>query len=369
MASSITVDEKRTCTRKILKGNMALSRDVFIRTDANPTIAGGHVMRCLSLADGFEASEAHVTFVLSSYDAKGIIKERGYDTIVLESDWRDIEEKADALCRLCDKASDPVVVVDTYSITASFTDHVAEHAKVCYLGTKADDLGRLSLLVNYSTDIDETFYRRNYGERGTKLLLGASNAPLRTCFAGAYREREGEVRRVLVTTGNTDPYGFVPKFLQVALDEPRLAGVSFSAVVGWMVPEDVADASERIAEVEPRVEVLRAVNDMAGLMERCDAAVTANGTTVYELSAAGLPSVTFSMVKEQVTSAVSLADLGATEYCGLLEGDVREFAEKCVDRLSVLATDPARAASLSNRAHLLVDGRGAEKVAKAIMAL
>ena len=351
------------------KVTMTMQRDVFIRADANPEISGGHVMRCLALADGFEPSDARVTFVLSSDDARDIIVNRGYDAVVLDSDWRDIEDGADALCRMCDEARYPIVLVDTYSITASFTDRVAEHAKVCYLGAKDGYLGCLALLANYSTDINEAFYRSIYGGRGTKLLLGAGYAPLRTCFADAFRKRDGKIGRVLVTTGNTDPGGFVPVFLESALADSRLSDVSFSAVVGWMASDEVISVSGRIAERTPRVEVLRAVSDMAGLMARCDAAVTANGTTIYELSAAGLPSVTFSMVEEQVTSADSLASLGAAEYCGLMGDDVRDLAEKCAERLADLVCDSARAVELADCAHRLIDGHGAKKMADEIMAL
>lgn len=40
-------------------------RKVLIRTDANPVIAGGHVMRCLSVADALAGLGADVSFVLS----------------------------------------------------------------------------------------------------------------------------------------------------------------------------------------------------------------------------------------------------------------------------------------------------------------
>lgn len=40
-------------------------RKVLIRTDANAVIAGGHVMRCLSVADALAGLGADVSFVLS----------------------------------------------------------------------------------------------------------------------------------------------------------------------------------------------------------------------------------------------------------------------------------------------------------------
>ncbi len=348
---------------------MASHRKVFIRTDANPIIAGGHVMRCLSVADALSELGAGVEFVLSDGTPSKIIEERGYHAVVLGTDWRDIEEGASVLCDLCDAEANAVVLVDTYSITREYVDRLAVHAPVCYLGSKGGDLGSLALIANYSTDIDEAFYGETYGHRGTSLLLGANYAPLRPCFSEVYRERSGKVSRVLVTTGNTDPQGFLPTFLRVVLANPVLNGMSFSAVVGRMAPEEVVAEVGEIGATNPRIEVLRGVSDMAGLMSRCDVAVTANGTTVYELAASGVPAITFAMVEEQVQSAESLACLGATEYCGLLAASVEDVAESCVRALAGLVAEPARAAEMTRRAHGLIDGRGAGKIAKEIASL
>lgn len=344
-------------------------RTVFIRTDANPVIAGGHIMRCLAAAEAISNFGADVRFVLSDDNPTDVIENGGYRTIVLESDWRNIEEGAGVLCHLCDEVERPIVLVDTYSITKEYVNRLAKHAKVCYLGSKGGDLGALSLIVDYSTDADEDAYLGIYGKRGTRLLLGAGYAPLRDCFARAYRKRSGIIERVLVTTGNTDQCGFLPAFLRMALDDERLGGIEFEVVVGRMFSDVVAGEVEEIVERYPSVEALHAVTDMAGLMCHCDVAVTANGTTVYELAAAGVPAITFAMVGEQVRSAESLSRLGATLYCGIASSDIEVIAAGCVDGLARLVASHEKAAVLAERAHALVDGRGAEKIAKEIMSL
>ncbi|MFQ7189958.1 MAG: PseG/SpsG family protein [Collinsella sp.] len=344
-------------------------RKIYIRTDANPAISGGHVMRCLSLADALAGFGADVEFVLSDEGPVDVIGGRGFAARVLGTDWRELAEGSKVLCGLCDGQNDPVVLVDTYAVTSGYVDRLSPHAKVCYLGSKGGDLGSLSLIANYSTDVDEGFYGRTYGPRGTRLLLGPGYAPLGARFNEVHREREGSISRVLVTTGSTDPFGFLPAFLAAVLDDARLDGVGFDVVVGGMVADDAASTVERIASESRRVDVMRAVSDMADLMARCDAAVSANGTTVYELAAAGLPTVAFSMVEEQVASAESLARLGAIEYCGPVGEDVSRTAAACIDRLAGLASDPVCTAALARRAHGLIDGLGAEKIAKEIMRL
>ena len=326
-------------------------------------------MRCLSLADALVRLGADVRFVLSDDNATELIKGRGFGTTVLKSDWREIEDGSGVLCQLCDDVERPIALVDTYAVTKDYVNSLARHAQVCYLGSKGGDLGQLSLIADYSTNVDKNAYLDIYGGRGTRLLLGASYAPLRDCFARVYRERDGLIRRALVTTGNTDQCGFLPAFLRAALTDEHLAGVRFEVVVGRMFSAVVADEIEEIAERYSAVEALYNVADMAGLMDTCDVAVTANGTTVYELAAAGVPAVTFAMVGEQVRSAESLAGLGATLYCGLASGDVKKVAAACADGLAKLVASRDQAVILARRAHALVDGRGAEKMAKEILSL
>lgn len=326
-------------------------------------------MRCLSVADALANLGAEVRFVLSDDSSADVIEGWGYRATVLGSDWRNIEDGAGVLHRLCDEVERPVVLVDTYSITETFVNRLARHAKVCYLGSKGGDLGALALIADYSTDVDEGAYLNTYGTRGTRLLLGAGYAPLRNCFAQAYRERCGAIERVLVTTGNTDQCGFVPAFLKTALDDERLAGIKFEVVIGRMFSDTVAREVGEISEHHPAVEALHAVSDMANLMNRCDAAVTANGTTVYELAATGIPAVTFAMVEEQIRSAESFSRLGATLYCGFASGDAKAVATGCADGLAELVASHEKASALAERAHALVDGRGAEKIAKELLSL
>ena len=345
------------------------ARTVFIRTDANPEIAGGHIMRCLSVADALSGLGADVRFVLSDDNSVEVVEGCGYRATVLGSDWRNIDDGADTLCHMCDEVERPIVLVDTYSVSEMYVNRLARHAKVCYLGSKGGDLGALSLIVDYSTEADEKAYFDIYGQRGTRLLIGPGYAPLRGSFARAYRKRCGEIRRVLVTTGNTDQCGFMPAFLRAALDDERLTGVKFTPVLGRMVSKVIAGDVEEIAKRSQAVEVLQDVTDMAGLMSHCDAAITANGTTVYELAAAGVPAVTFAMVDEQVRSAESFSRLGATIYCGSALRGVEEVAGDCASALAGLLASRENAIALTERAHALVDGCGSEKVAKEMLIL
>mgnify|MGYP002226996556 CR=1 FL=1 len=55
---------------------------------------------------------------------------------------------------------------------------------------------------------------------------------------------------------------------------------------------------------DPGLRLYEHVAQMAELMQRCDLAVSAAGTTLFELCSAGTPAVSFTMADNQFTTAV-----------------------------------------------------------------
>jgi spore coat polysaccharide biosynthesis predicted glycosyltransferase SpsG len=100
----------------------------------------------------------------------------------------------------------------------------------------------------------------------------------------------------------------------------------------------------------------------------CDAAIVAGGVTLLEACAAGVPTVALAVVPAQRPAIRALSGSGAVvDAAGLASthpGRVR--ATRAVARL---LADRALAGRLSRRARAMVDGRGAQRVARAIRAL
>lgn len=343
-------------------------KKVFIRTDANATMASGHVMRCLSVADALSELGVKVEFILSDGGPLKNIQDRGYAAFVLGTDWRYIEEGAEETIERCfGQSPDSVLLIDTYSVSRGYIEKLSRYGNVCYLGSKGGDLGPLSLLANYSTNINAEFYQETYEPYKTILLLGPSYAPLRSEFASLYSRPTGEIRKVLVTTGNTDPVRFMPAFLHAALEVDSLSEVEYHVVIGSMF--DDADEITRIGNQSTQVVIHQAVSDMAALMHLADAAVTANGTTVYEMAAIGLPAITFAMVQEQVPSAEELSRLGATAYAGSCSVSVTCVVGEALRNLKSFVSCPSAAHALACQAHILIDGLGAGRIAEELVKL
>ena len=107
---------------------------------------------------------------------------------------------------------------------------------------------------------------------------------------------------------------------------------------------------------------------MAGIMKKCDFAVSAGGTTIYELCAIGVPTVVFSMADSQVDFVKSFQKAGAVRYAGDARKDQR-LVQKIVTWGTASIESQGFRRRMSDKAREIIDGKGTEKIADAIMEL
>ena len=135
----------------------------------------------------------------------------------------------------------------------------------------------------------------------------------------------------------------------------HLPGVRFHFVVSALKP--------RIKEIKgsaPANAVLH-INEqhMSELMTSCDIAVSAAGSTLYELCACGIPSITYSLADNQIVAARQFQEQNVMINAGDCRNN-RDFTgniESCIHHLS---EDFQLRKTLSAEMQKLVDGHGAK---------
>ena len=339
---------------------------IFIRADSNPTIASGHIMRCLALAKEMITAGEDVCFLIADENPAPVLTEAGLDYIVLHSDWQNLSTDVNKVKTLLQKENSPTLLIDTYSITKEYVDSLNPYAKIVYLGSKPEFLGDLDLLINYSTDIDYDFYNRSYSKR-TSLLLGPAYAPLREEFQNSEKKYCERIKRILLTTGNTDKDHMVGAVLATLLPLIEGTDIVIDTIIGRMY--DDKDYLHIIYDNNDHVCFHENVKSMSSLMKNCDLAISANGTTVYEMSAIGLPTITFAMVSEQIRSAEALSKLGAVYYCGRSFEDQEQCLELIYNRVSYYLEHNDEMLKLAQKAQNLIDGNGCKKIVDRILNL
>ena len=110
------------------------------------------------------------------------------------------------------------------------------------------------------------------------------------------------------------------------------------------------------------VKLYENVSSMSTIMRNCDLAISANGTTIYELSAMAIPTISFAMVEEQVKSAEGLDALRVIDYCGTSYTDVNKCVKAIIDKALYYIENYDNRIRLAQNAHNLIDGNGCQKI-------
>lgn len=334
---------------------------VLIRADGNLKIGTGHIMRCLSLADAFQEKGVRSTFIIAEPYMQSLIQKRGYECLLLNSAYDHMENELPAFLPILEENQPACVVLDSYFATPDYMRAIQVKAPLIYI----DDLN----LFDYPADVVVNY--NLYGEDiayppGKTYFLGPQYAPLRKQFQGlALRAVKEQVHQFLFSTGGTDPYHVALRSVEYLCEHPPDLDAVYHFILGPM-NQDAEQIRETAVNV-PCVMLHQQVSDMRALMLQCDMAVSAGGTTLYELCACGLPTVTYILADNQIQGTK------AFEAAGLMPcaGDVRKnplFVRRIFSILDEIS-DWKRRKETVQRMQALVDGNGAGRLAEEIYGL
>lgn len=350
---------------------------IWIRADANREIGMGHVMRCLSIADALKKLGEQVCFLTADESAAALFRERRQEYRVLHSDYAMLEGELGTLEGMLSENPPSFFLADSYFVTAEYFGRIRKYTPVGYLDDKCLTGFPLDVLINYNIFAEPGLYEGQNPE--AVLLLGTKYAPLREEFtAGEYRVRE-EASRVLVTTGGSDRYNLAGRFLEKALaleGKMRAAGKKALAhgemkrleyhVISGVYNVHLEQLRE-LARRHPNVHIFSNVSDMARRMRESDIAVTAGGSTMYELSAAGVPMICFSFVDNQERIVEGFLKRGLVCFGGNYLTQGEGMLEAVAESLARLSADRELRRSYSEKQREAVDGLGAARIAEALI--
>ncbi|MDK2955053.1 MAG: hypothetical protein PWQ57_549 [Desulfovibrionales bacterium] len=122
--------------------------------------------------------------------------------------------------------------------------------------------------------------------------------------------------------------------------------------------EKIARAATRLS---CRCDVLTATTDMPGLMQWADMAVSAAGTTSWELCFMGVPMILLPIADNQMGIIASMTGHGIAS-CLAPDSTARDMA----DRVDALASDAPTRRRMAENGQALIDGQGATRVVNAM---
>jgi len=310
---------------------------VFIRADASVLLGSGHIMRCMTLAGELQAEGALVSFICRDLPGNlcSLVENKGYTVHRLPYSGLPAEDKpkqdidarlggvspaadADQTMAVLERAGGADwLIVDHYALDSRWESKMRRYVKgimvVDDLADRPHDCDLLldqNLYKNMKTRYDGLVPAR------CRKLLGPGYALLRPEFREArknLRRRDGEVRRILVFFGGTDPGNETAK----ALEAIRLLGrpdIAVDVVVGGQNPHRAE--IKRICSGTPAANFHCQAENMADLMSGADLAVGAGGTATWERCFLGLPAIVVVVAQNQQETVDAANSAGVLFHLG-----------------------------------------------------
>jgi UDP-2,4-diacetamido-2,4,6-trideoxy-beta-L-altropyranose hydrolase len=340
---------------------------VVFRADASVELGIGHLARCRALAEALQHMGAEVHFLTNGTSASGAeyLQASGFSVHVLDSTQG--EEHIEEVCVCLDGAGWDWLVVDHYDI-----DTVAHNRWRPLVGALAviDDLANRS--CDCDLLLDQNYNALEQGRYDGLLpqeclrLLGPRYALLRPEFE-QHRDNRRELGescgRLLISLGGSDPDNVAARVLS-ALDSAELGGIEVDLLAGGANPH--FEALSELCRDKPSITLHRHVDDPWRLLAATDLVIGAGGGSTWERCCLGVPAVVLSVAENQKDNARRLGEAGIVLYLG----DASTATESDIGAaVSFLATNPWLRRHFSDRAQALVDGFGANRVARAMLGM
>ena len=335
---------------------------IYIRTDGNNKIATGHVMRCLAIAIKLREKGADVTFVLSDEEMVSVIQNYGFIVKNLNTEWNSLNNELEDFKRDIVVNHINKVLVDSYAITKKYMEELSSCVEVIYIDDLQKDVYSVNMLISYSIRTDNTFYEQEY--KKTRLLLGGEYVPLRVEFENIVPVIRTRVEDVLITLGGTNPDNIAETILNKLLHCDKYKNIRFHVVIGKFWGENLELV--KIINENSNVYIYRDVQKMSNLIQQCDVAISACGTTLYELCVCGVPGICIEISENQQGSDV-WEKRGLMYYAGNVSQDPVKCIQRVISGLDKYIHSYTIRKERAFKMHQFVDGKGAIRIAEKIM--
>lgn len=347
---------------------------VLIRADASPTIGSGHIARCLTLARVLRQQGVHVAFACRQLPGHRLdsLAAEGFETVALAQRYPD-EDPQQAIEAMLPWQADIAALGQALAQHSAFDWIIVDHYGLDHHWQTAarrwapriaavDDLATrtysVDVLLNQNLSGTSAAYAKLL-KPDCQTLLGPRFAMLRDEFCCPAIAIKPQARLVLVNFGGFDA-AMQTHHAMLALADFHALEVDF--VAGADNP--AWDQMQALAIDHPNWRLHSFVSDFYRLMTEADLFVGAGGGTSWERAAMGLPTICIAVSNNQQANGEVMARSGAHVFLGARE---QVSIEQLRQAIGFVAGNQGMRQSMAERSRQLVDGRGAQRVAAALV--
>lgn len=329
---------------------------VLLRADASALQGTGHVMRCLTLSEEL-IRRGHDVVLMTNYSEVDWLEQ-----VIVASTTEVIRTRQHLLpVDQCLALEPDVVITDSYEIPASDISLLAMKVPLLSIvdgdarGIVATEYLDHNLGAELQTWPDEVF---------EKLLAGSKFALIRDAVLGRKRSHpwifQKSLPHVVAVMGGSDPTGTIVEVSQ-ALN--KLKGKCTATVVVsnlWHKQvQDIFGALEGFEIISP-------TSELPGVLASADIAISASGTSSWELCSLGIPSLLIAVVENQSESLKRIVDSKLVLGIDLTRGGIQNFTSVVEKMVLKLIENNELREQLSLECAKHFDGLGKVRVVESI---
>lgn len=348
---------------KILKSNYVEFHSIFnlnkiaIRADGGNNIGMGHVMRCMAIAK--ELLERNIkVFFISKFckEVNDIFINQGIKFINIYSD--NLDDEILEIEKIIKNSNIDCVITDSYNLSE---DYLFKMKQLVRLLVSIDD----NSLYRYPSNIiiNGNIYANNLDyklmNKDTKLLLGSEYCILREEFRKNFNFIvEEKIKNILITMGGSDINNFTP----FVLDTIKHLNVNINVIIGKSFK--CINEIQEIYKKYNNINLIYNPSNISEIMKNNDIAISASGSTAYELCKVGVPAILIVQAENQENIACEFDKKGIMINMGYFS-DLRKG--KLLEKVNFLIDNKEARYKMNNLSKNVMHSDGVKNIVDNIL--
>ncbi len=345
-----------------MSGKNNLVNKIFFRVDGYSKIGYGHLMRSMVLADFFKKKGFYPVF-LSYKDnfLKEKLEQHKLEKILLKYKAGSAND-LNNVTKLLKMMSDNIFIYDNYDIDINYEKQIKDHTKLLIaIDDKAKKKFHADIIINQN--YRATDYKYKITNKKTKVIAGSKYVLLRNEFYKHRRKTINKsVKNILVSSGGSDFYNQSLRIVKILYDYTKDNSIKLHISVNNNFKSLLE--LKRLGRNNKDIILYNNVRNMAELMKKMDLAISAAGSTVWELLYIGVPTILMITTENQKDIATKL---DRDSYVKNLGWHNKTSNNKILREVEILTNDYGKRLKFFKNGIRLIDGKGKERISDFIM--
>lgn len=340
---------------------MKMKSDIFFRVDGYKEIGYGHFMRSFVLAQALRKKNFTVQFITCKDKLiRSRLQENKIDHIEGHSKAgtkKDLAETSEIL----KKYNKPVLIYDSYNISVDYEKKISSYTdKMIAFDDDAKREFYTDVIINQNYRSEK--YKYKLQKKETTLLCGSRYILLRDEFLMQRKKSINKrVKNILLILGGSDFKDQSLRISKLLEDYVSLNNINLNIITNDHYK--CLNKLRKLSKCNKYIILHHNVRNMADIMKKMDLAISAAGSTVWELLYMGVPSLLMILADNQYNICRSLI----RDDLAINLGWYNKIVDKnLIDQVDKIVHNFNRRKQFFKNGQSLIDGKGEERIIKYI---